>query len=150
MDWSQGSKSVSLNFQIYSNTSAALFDTSRISMYFSYLKADLVLGLLGVALGGVCRCHCRGVDVAVIRHNQPVAPVVHLQKCGSWKVREATSSQERTIYIPLYGAIWLGNQLPQARRGRARRWREAPPGWRTARGTRRGTVALTPAKIKSI
>ena len=45
----------------------------------SYLKADLVLSLLGVALDGVGRRHRRRVDVAVIRHDQTVAPVVHLQ-----------------------------------------------------------------------
>ena len=44
----------------------------------SYLKADLVLSLLGVALDGVGRRHRRRVDVAVIRHDQTVAPVVHL------------------------------------------------------------------------
>ena len=45
----------------------------------SYLKADLVLSLLGVALDGVGRRHRWRVDVAVIRHDQTVAPVVHLQ-----------------------------------------------------------------------
>ena len=49
-------------------------------MHLPYLKADFVLGLLGVALGGVGSCHGRSVDVAVIGHYQPVASVVHLSK----------------------------------------------------------------------
>ena len=60
-----------------------LFITDLTNLYpsyqtLSYLKADLVLSLLGVALDGVGRRHRWRVDVAVIRHDQTVAPVVHL------------------------------------------------------------------------
>ncbi len=46
---------------------------------FSYLKADFIWRLLGVLLDGVRRGHRRRVDGAIVRHNQPVAPVVQLK-----------------------------------------------------------------------
>ena len=64
---------------IYFCTPCFTLAISVLPLSLSYLKADLVLSLLGVALDGVGRRHRRRVDVAVIRHDQTVAPVVHLQ-----------------------------------------------------------------------
>ena len=64
---------------IYFCTPCFTLVISVLPLSLSYLKADLVLSLLGVALDGVGRRHRRRVDVAVIRHDQTVAPVVHLQ-----------------------------------------------------------------------
>ena len=47
-------------------------------MHLPYLKADFVLGLLGIALDCIGCRHSRGVDVTVIGHYQTVAAVVHL------------------------------------------------------------------------
>ena len=57
--------------------------TSRSKRHFPYLKADLVLRLLGVALDSIGRRHGRSVDVAVICDDQAVASVVHLRITNS-------------------------------------------------------------------
>ena len=46
---------------------------------FSYLKADLIAGLFGIAFDGVGRSHSWGVDGTIVGNDESVTSIVQFQ-----------------------------------------------------------------------
>ena len=67
------------NLELVGDDSGCCTSTTLKSCDFSYLKADLIVGLFGIAFDGVGRSHSRGVDGTIVGNDESVASIVQFQ-----------------------------------------------------------------------